>query len=111
VIFGRDVVVADPTPDKVARLLGLNLDFKDDESVEVLIVGGPAGVAAGVYAGAEGLSALVAEDVAIGGQATSLPGIFAVGDVRAGSVKRVASSVGEGSVVISKVWEFVNRTR
>jgi thioredoxin reductase (NADPH) len=39
--------------------------------------------------------------------ATSRPGIFAVGDVRAGSVKRVASSVGEGSVVISKVWEFV----
>lgn len=41
--------------------------------------------------------------------AASMPGIFAVGDVRAGSVKRVASSVGEGSVVISKVWEFVNR--
>ena len=41
--------------------------------------------------------------------ATSLPGVFAVGDVRAGSVKRVASSVGEGSVVISKVWEYVNR--
>jgi thioredoxin reductase (NADPH) len=38
---------------------------------------------------------------------TSQPGIFAVGDVRAGSVKRVASSVGEGSVVISKVWEYV----
>jgi thioredoxin reductase (NADPH) len=41
--------------------------------------------------------------------ATSMPGVFAVGDVRAGSVKRVASSVGEGSVVISTVWEFVNR--
>jgi thioredoxin reductase (NADPH) len=41
--------------------------------------------------------------------ATSRPGIFAVGDVRAGSVKRVASAVGEGSVVISKVWEYVNR--
>jgi thioredoxin reductase (NADPH) len=40
--------------------------------------------------------------------ATSQPGVFAVGDVRAGSVKRVASSVGEGSVVISKVWEYVN---
>jgi thioredoxin reductase (NADPH) len=39
--------------------------------------------------------------------ATSQPGIFAVGDVRAGSVKRVASSVGEGSVVISKVWDYV----
>ena len=41
--------------------------------------------------------------------AASLPGIFAVGDVRSGSVKRVASAVGEGSVVISKVWEFVDR--
>ena len=40
--------------------------------------------------------------------ATSCPGIFAVGDVRAGSVKRVASAVGEGSVVISTIWEFVN---
>jgi thioredoxin reductase (NADPH) len=40
--------------------------------------------------------------------ATSQPGIFAVGDVRAGSVKRVASSVGEGSVVVSKVWNHLN---
>jgi thioredoxin reductase (NADPH) len=40
--------------------------------------------------------------------ATSRPGIFAVGDVRAGSVKRVASAVGEGSVVIAAVWSFVN---
>ncbi len=70
VIFGRDVVVSDPTPDKVARLLGLNHDLVDDEAFDVLIVGGgPAGVAAGVYAGAEGLRALVIEDVAIGGQA------------------------------------------
>jgi thioredoxin reductase (NADPH) len=70
VIFGRGVVVTDPTPDKVARLLGLNLDFRNDEAFDVLIVGGgPAGVAAGVYAGAEGLCALVVEDVAIGGQA------------------------------------------
>ncbi len=43
--------------------------------------------------------------------ATSCPGIFAVGDVRAGSVKRVASSVGEGSVVISKVWDRVMNER
>ena len=32
---------------------------------------------------------------------TSLPGIFAVGDVSAGSIKQVASAVGEGSFVIS----------
>jgi thioredoxin reductase (NADPH) len=70
VIFGRDLVVTEPTPDKVARLLGLNLDFAESEVFDVLIVGGgPAGVAAGVYAGAEGLRALVVEDVAIGGQA------------------------------------------
>jgi thioredoxin reductase (NADPH) len=31
---------------------------------------------------------------------TSLPGVFAVGDVRAGNVKRVAAAVGEGSIAI-----------
>jgi thioredoxin reductase (NADPH) len=34
---------------------------------------------------------------------TSLPGVFAVGDVRAGSVKRVAAAVGEGSVCVQLV--------
>jgi thioredoxin reductase (NADPH) len=34
---------------------------------------------------------------------TSLPGVFAVGDVRHGSVKRVAAAVGEGSTVVSLV--------
>jgi thioredoxin reductase (NADPH) len=70
VIFGKDMVITDPTPEKLARLIGLNQDLVDDEAVDVLIVGGgPAGVAAGVYAGAEGLRALVVEDIAIGGQA------------------------------------------
>jgi len=36
---------------------------------------------------------------------TSLPGVFAVGDVRGGNIKRVASAVGEGSIAIS----FVHR--
>ena len=40
--------------------------------------------------------------------ATTKPGIFAVGDVRSGSVKRVASVVGEGSVVIQAVHQFLN---
>lgn len=38
---------------------------------------------------------------------TSRPGIFAVGDVRAGSVKRVASAVGEGSIVVSSIHRFL----
>jgi len=40
---------------------------------------------------------------------TSLPGVFAAGDVRAGSVKRVASAVGEGSVTIPQVHQHLQR--
>ena len=39
---------------------------------------------------------------------TSQAGIFAVGDVRAGSVKRVASGVGEGSVVVQAIHRYLN---
>ncbi|WP_224825278.1 cyclic nucleotide-binding domain-containing thioredoxin-disulfide reductase [Cognatishimia sp. MH4019] len=70
VIFGKTQVVKDATPSGIAKLLGLDLDIAEDEVFDVLIVGGgPAGVAAGVYAGAEGLHALVIEDLTIGGQA------------------------------------------
>ena len=41
---------------------------------------------------------------------TTVPGLFAVGDVRSGSVKRVASAVGEGSVVVSEIHQFLSRT-
>ena len=34
---------------------------------------------------------------------TSIPGVFAVGDVRSGSTKRVAAAVGEGSACVSLV--------
>jgi thioredoxin reductase (NADPH) len=36
-----------------------------------------------------------------------VPGVFAIGDVRHGSVKRVASGVGEGSVAISFVHQYL----
>jgi len=39
--------------------------------------------------------------------ATSLPGVFAVGDVRSGSMKRVASASGEGSAVVPLVHAFL----
>ena len=39
---------------------------------------------------------------------TSRPGVFAVGDVRSGSVKRVASGVGEGSVVVQAIHRYLN---
>lgn len=48
------------------------------------------------------------EGQALGSQfATTRPGIFAVGDVRAGSIKRVASAVGEGSVVVQAIHQYL----
>jgi len=39
---------------------------------------------------------------------TTKPGVFAVGDVRSGSVKRVAASVGEGSVVVAAIHHYLH---
>ena len=38
---------------------------------------------------------------------TSRPGVFAAGDVRHGSVKRVAGAVGEGSVAVGSVHQYL----
>ena len=40
---------------------------------------------------------------------TSLPGVFAIGDVRHGSVKRVASAVGAGAIVVAMAHEYLRR--
>ena len=70
VILGKDRPLDDPSPRALAEALNLDLAIGEDETVDLLIVGaGPSGVAAAVYAGAEGMSALVVEDTAIGGQA------------------------------------------
>jgi thioredoxin reductase (NADPH) len=42
---------------------------------------------------------------------TSLPGIFAAGDVRHASVKRVASGVGEGAIAVSFVHQYLSQSR
>ena len=41
---------------------------------------------------------------------TSMPGVFAAGDVRHGSIKRVAAAVGEGSTAIQLVHEYLQIT-
>jgi thioredoxin reductase (NADPH) len=38
---------------------------------------------------------------------TSYPGLFAVGDIRSGSTKRVAAAVGEGSAAVRSVHEYL----
>ena len=40
---------------------------------------------------------------------TNIPGLFAVGDVRHGSIKRVASGVGEGSIAIQFVHQYLSK--
>jgi thioredoxin reductase (NADPH) len=40
---------------------------------------------------------------------TSRPGVFAIGDVRSGSVKRVAAAVGEGAQVVSMLHAFLKK--
>ena len=42
---------------------------------------------------------------------TNVPGIFAVGDVRHGSVKRVASGVGEGAVVVQFMHQYLAKVQ
>jgi thioredoxin reductase (NADPH) len=42
---------------------------------------------------------------------TSVPGIFVVGDVRSGSVKRVASAVGEGSIAVQFVHQYLAKVK
>ena len=81
-------------------------------------VGGPeqerlheGGVLQGALAGARWLAGCVETDnkgfVLTGSGALSLetskPGVFAIGDVRSGSVKRVAAGVGEGAAVVAQI--------
>ena len=40
---------------------------------------------------------------------TTVPGVFAAGDVRSGSIKRVASAVGEGSMAVRLVHDHLAR--
>jgi thioredoxin reductase (NADPH) len=42
---------------------------------------------------------------------TSLPGVFAAGDVRHRSVKRVASAVGEGAIAVQLIHQFLAEPR
>jgi thioredoxin reductase (NADPH) len=41
---------------------------------------------------------------------TSVPGVFAIGDVRAGSVKRVGGAIGEGAAVVAQIHQYLARS-
>ncbi len=70
VVLGKRRVLDQPTPQQLARAVGLDLDVKEDRVCDLIVVGaGPSGLAAAVYGASEGLSTIVVEDTAIGGQA------------------------------------------
>jgi thioredoxin reductase (NADPH) len=72
VIMGERTLIADPTPRSIAHHLRLDQAVEEGARFDVVIVGaGPAGLAAAVYAGAEGLSALVVDELAVGRQAAT----------------------------------------
>jgi thioredoxin reductase (NADPH) len=72
VVLGEATVLTDPTPRSIARHFGLDSAVEEGAQFDVVIVGaGPAGIAAGVYAGAEGLRALVIDELSVGGQAAT----------------------------------------
>jgi thioredoxin reductase (NADPH) len=42
---------------------------------------------------------------------TTVPGVFAIGDVRQGSIKRVASAAGEGAVCVRVIHDYLDEQR
>ncbi len=59
-----------PTNGELSRALGIGLELKPTETVDLIVVGGgPAGLGAAVYGASEGLDTLVVERSALGGQA------------------------------------------
>ena len=70
VVIAPGSVLRHPTPGELAAYLGLTLDAMSERSFDLVVIGGgPAGLAAGVYGASEGLETLVVEMEAAGGQA------------------------------------------
>jgi thioredoxin reductase (NADPH) len=71
VVRGRHVL-SEPSVAEVARALGLELAVAGKEPVDLIIAGaGPAGLSAAVYGASEGLTTVLLDDVAIGGQSAA----------------------------------------
>jgi len=72
IICGAGYVLRNPTYQKLADCIGLNIGIDQTQVRDLVIVGaGPSGLAAAVYAGSEGLDVLVIETAMPGGQAGS----------------------------------------
>src|ERR1700704_2118098 len=76
IVIWRDQVLRNPTNAELAHLLGLRHSPSGSDVRDLIVVGaGPAGLAAAVYGASEGLSTVVFDAVATGGQAATSPRI------------------------------------
>ena len=71
VVFPDGEVLVDPSDADLARAAGATVDLSRQEFDLVIVGCGPAGLSAAVYGASEGLSTLVVDQAALGGQATS----------------------------------------
>lgn len=72
VVFASGAILRRPTPGVLASYLGLTIESIPQRCFDLVVVGGgPAGLAAAVYGGSEGLRTLVVEREAVGGQAAT----------------------------------------
>jgi thioredoxin reductase (NADPH) len=72
IVLRGSLVLRNPTNHEVAEALNLNPPIPPDEICDTVVVGaGPAGLGAAVYAASEGLSTVLVDSVAIGGQAST----------------------------------------
>jgi thioredoxin reductase (NADPH) len=69
IVFDDDTHLIEPSNEEIARKLGLTLEARGGSYDLAIIGGGPAGLAAAIYAAREGIDAVVVERSALGGQA------------------------------------------
>jgi thioredoxin reductase (NADPH) len=58
-----------------------------------------------------GATAQIAEGLARAPLESSMPGVYAVGDVRSGSVKRVGGAIGEGAAAVALIHTYLSKLR